>query len=173
MPKLDGILETAIHTKDMVRARASTRAYSGWSRFIATTDCLLMRWPDAMSSWSFASAPRDRPLSCPAGPFLVTVVMARCVWRFAIGRRTGSWETHLASREVAIEGRNDWERGGRSLYFPRSGRSPFGTGNAGTVVDLLGPRASRAHRPGSTSNLDVRSYRKKQDIEGLELGNVC
>jgi catechol 2,3-dioxygenase-like lactoylglutathione lyase family enzyme len=27
------------------------------------------------------------------------------------------WEAHLASRGVAIEGRNDWERGGRSIYF--------------------------------------------------------
>jgi catechol 2,3-dioxygenase-like lactoylglutathione lyase family enzyme len=37
---------------------------------------------------------------------------------FAIGRdELDRWETHLASRGVVIEGRNDWERGGRSIYF--------------------------------------------------------
>jgi len=37
---------------------------------------------------------------------------------FAIGKdELERWETHLVSRGVAIEGRNNWERGGRSLYF--------------------------------------------------------
>ena len=37
---------------------------------------------------------------------------------FAIGKdELDRWERHLASCGVAIEGRNDWERGGRSLYF--------------------------------------------------------
>jgi catechol 2,3-dioxygenase-like lactoylglutathione lyase family enzyme len=37
---------------------------------------------------------------------------------FAIGKdELARWEAHLASREVTIEGRNDWERGGHSIYF--------------------------------------------------------
>jgi catechol 2,3-dioxygenase-like lactoylglutathione lyase family enzyme len=37
---------------------------------------------------------------------------------FAIGKdELERWEAHLASRGVIIEGRNDWERGGRSIYF--------------------------------------------------------
>ena len=37
---------------------------------------------------------------------------------FAIGKdELDRWEAHLASRGVAIEGRNDWSRGGRSIYF--------------------------------------------------------
>jgi catechol 2,3-dioxygenase-like lactoylglutathione lyase family enzyme len=37
---------------------------------------------------------------------------------FAIGKDELSlWETHLASQGVVIEGRNDWERGGHSIYF--------------------------------------------------------
>jgi catechol 2,3-dioxygenase-like lactoylglutathione lyase family enzyme len=27
------------------------------------------------------------------------------------------WLAHLAAHGVAIEGRNDWQRGGRSVYF--------------------------------------------------------
>ena len=37
---------------------------------------------------------------------------------FAIGKdELDHWEAHLASRGVAIDGRNDWSRGGRSIYF--------------------------------------------------------
>jgi catechol 2,3-dioxygenase-like lactoylglutathione lyase family enzyme len=37
---------------------------------------------------------------------------------FAISKdELDRWEAHLASRGVDIEGRNHWERGGRSLYF--------------------------------------------------------
>ena len=37
---------------------------------------------------------------------------------FAISKdELDRWETHLAAHGVAIEGRNDWERGGRSVYF--------------------------------------------------------
>jgi hypothetical protein len=37
---------------------------------------------------------------------------------FAVGKdELDRWEAHLASRGVAIEGSNDWSRGGRSIYF--------------------------------------------------------
>ena len=71
MPKLDGILETAIYTEDMVRSRAFYEGVLG----------LLMRWPGTMCCWSFARAPRARPSPCPAGPFPVMAAMARCMWR--------------------------------------------------------------------------------------------
>ena len=41
MPKLDGILETAIHTEDIVRARAFYEGVLGLDRSIATTGCPL------------------------------------------------------------------------------------------------------------------------------------
>jgi catechol 2,3-dioxygenase-like lactoylglutathione lyase family enzyme len=37
---------------------------------------------------------------------------------FAIGKdELATWELHLASRGVAIEGATSWSRGGRSIYF--------------------------------------------------------
>ena len=41
-------------------------------------------------------------------------------WRVAFGVAIGKDEfdeTHLTLRGVAVEGRNDWEHGGRSIYF--------------------------------------------------------
>ncbi|MBV8851154.1 MAG: VOC family protein [Methylobacteriaceae bacterium] len=37
---------------------------------------------------------------------------------FAITAETlAAWERHLQSHEIAIEGRTDWPRGGKSIYF--------------------------------------------------------
>src|SRR5262249_24940521 len=118
MPKLDAILETAIHTEDMVRARAFYESVHG----------LKPIYSDNRLS-AYAGAGRD-----------VLLVFRKGTTKQAVGRGSGTipghggdgvlhvafavskdeldrWEAHLTSRGVAIEGRNDWERGGRSIYF--------------------------------------------------------
>ena len=140
MPKLDGILETTIHTEDMVRARAFYEGVLGWSRSTATVGCPLLRWPDAMSSWSFARALPSKPLSCPAGPLPATVVMACCMWHSPLVRTTRSLggTSHFPRRHNRSAQRlGTWWT---QHLFPRSGRSPFGTRNARIVVNILGAR---------------------------------
>lgn len=84
MPKLDGILETAIHTEDMLRARAFYEGVLGLEPIYSD---------NRLSAYEVAG-------------------------RDAVGKdELDRWEAHLASRGVAIEGRNDWSRGGRSIYF--------------------------------------------------------
>ena len=105
MPKLDGILETAIHTEDMARSRAFYEGVLGLEP-IATTGCLPMRWPAATSSWSFARAPRNSPWLCLAAPSPAMVVMARYMWllpsarmNLIVGRRTS---LHAASPSKGV-----------------------------------------------------------------------
>jgi hypothetical protein len=118
----------------------STRAYSGWSRYVylcgGRTQCPLGLSTKGTTGQTVVLPSGTIPGHGGDGVLHVA---------FAIGKdELDRWETHLTSRGVAIEGRNDWERGGRSLYF----RDPDGhlleTGDAGIVVDLLGTRASRA-----------------------------
>lgn len=118
MPKLDGILETAIHTEDMVRARAF---YEGVLE-------LEPIYSDNRLS-AYAVGGRDVLLIFRKGTTGQTVTLSsgtipghggdgRLHVAFAIGKEElGRWEAHLASRMVVIEGRNNWERGGRSIYF--------------------------------------------------------
>lgn len=118
MPKLDGILETAIHTKDMVRARAFYEDVLGLEPIYSVNRLT-----------AYAVAGRDVLLVFCKGTTGQTVVLPSGTIpghggdgvlhvAFAIGKdELDRWETHLASCGVAIEGRNDWERGGRSLYF--------------------------------------------------------
>ncbi|HTS42444.1 MAG TPA: VOC family protein [Xanthobacteraceae bacterium] len=118
MPKLDGILETALYTDDMERARAfyedklgltaiftdnRLRAYS-----VADRDVLLI-FKRGSARETTAMPGGIIPGHDGAGPLHVA---------FAIGAdELARWEQHLAARGVAIEGRTDWKRGGRSLYF--------------------------------------------------------
>jgi catechol 2,3-dioxygenase-like lactoylglutathione lyase family enzyme len=118
MPKLDGILETAIHTDDMARSRAFYEGVLGLEPIYSD---------DRLSA--YAVARRDVLLVFRKGAATQTVTLpggtipghggdGALHVAFAIGKdELERWEAHLASRGVAIEGRNDWERGGRSIYF--------------------------------------------------------
>jgi catechol 2,3-dioxygenase-like lactoylglutathione lyase family enzyme len=118
MPKLDGILETAIHTEDMVRARAFYEGVLGLEPIyidnrlsayaVGGRDVLLV----------FRKGTTGQTVTLPGGTIPGHGGDGTLHVAFAIGKEElGRWEAHLASCRVVIEGRNDWERGGRSLYF--------------------------------------------------------
>lgn len=118
MPKLDGILETALYTDDMERARAfyedvlelkaifadnRLRAYDVAGRSVL----LIFRRGAATKTVTIPGG--TIPGHDGAGPLHVA---------FAIGKdELAGWEQHLQARDVAIEGTTDWSRGGRSIYF--------------------------------------------------------
>jgi catechol 2,3-dioxygenase-like lactoylglutathione lyase family enzyme len=118
MPKLDGILETALYTDDMARAQAfyedvlglqpifndaRLRAYGVASRSV------LLIFRRGSSTHATTMPGGTIPGHDGAGPLHVA---------FAVGKdELDEWEEHLASRGVAIESTTSWSRGGRSIYF--------------------------------------------------------
>ncbi|MGA8934315.1 MAG: VOC family protein [Pseudolabrys sp.] len=118
MPKLDGILETAIHTEDMARSRAFYEGVFGLQPIysddrlsayaVAGRDVLLV----------FRKGKTGQTVTLPSGTIPGHGGDGALHVAFAIAKdELDRWEAHLASHGVAIEGRNDWERGGRSIYF--------------------------------------------------------
>jgi catechol 2,3-dioxygenase-like lactoylglutathione lyase family enzyme len=118
MPKLDGIVETAIHTQDMTRARAfyghvlglepihSDDRLSAYA--VGGRDVLLV----------FRKGATGETVTLPSGTIPGHGGDGTLHVAFAIGKdELEHWETHLASYGVVIEGRNVWARGGRSIYF--------------------------------------------------------
>jgi catechol 2,3-dioxygenase-like lactoylglutathione lyase family enzyme len=118
MPKLDGILETALYTDDMERARAfyedvlelkpifSDSRLSAYG--VAGRDVLLI-FKRGAAKETVTMPGGTIPGHDGAGPLHIA---------FAIGKdELEAWEKHLASRGVAIEGATSWSRGGRSIYF--------------------------------------------------------
>jgi catechol 2,3-dioxygenase-like lactoylglutathione lyase family enzyme len=118
MPKLNGILETALYTDDMARARAFYEGVLSLKPIF--TDNRLC---------AYGVAERDVLLVFRRGSARETTMMPGGVIpghdgsgplhvAFAIARDDlESWEQQLISRGVAIEGHTDWKRGGRSIYF--------------------------------------------------------
>ncbi len=118
MPKLNGILETALYTDDMERARAFyenvlqlTMIYSDGrlcAYSVADRDVLLIfRRGSARETTSMPGG--VIPGHDGAGPLHLAFAIARDEF--------GRWEERLKAHGVEIEGYTNWKRGGRSMYF--------------------------------------------------------
>ncbi len=118
MPALDGILETALYTDDMERARAF---YEGVlelkpifedKRLVAygvAERSVLLIFPRGAATETVRFPGGTIPGHDGAGPLHIA---------FAVGTdELKRWEDHFAARGVAIEGETRWSRGGRSIYF--------------------------------------------------------
>src|SRR5262249_16110556 len=118
MPKLDGILETAIHTTDMPRSRAvyegvleltPIHSDEGLSAYgVAGRDVLLV----------FRKGATAKTVTLPGGTIPGHGGDGALHVAFAIAKdELDHWEAHLAECGIVVEGRNNWERGGRSIFF--------------------------------------------------------
>ena len=118
MPKLDGILETAIHTEDMVRARAFYEGVLGLEPIYNDNRLSAYAVAGRNVLLVFRKGTTGQTVTLPGGTIPGRGGDGTLHVAFAIGKdELERWETHLVSRGVAIEGSNNWERGGRSLYF--------------------------------------------------------
>ena len=117
-PMLDGILETALYTDDMARARAFYEGTLGLQPIfedkrltaygVAGRDVLLIFQRGAATE-TVTMPGGTIPGHDGAGPLHIA---------FRVGKdELAAWEEHLAARGVAIEGETNWSRGGRSVYF--------------------------------------------------------
>ena len=118
MPKLDGILETALYVDDMAQARAFYEGVLGLTPIfedkrltayeVAGRDVLLL-FRRGGSTQTVTMPGGTIPGHDGAGPLHIA---------FAIGKHEeAAWRDKLGSHGVAIEGETTWSRGGRSLYF--------------------------------------------------------
>ena len=117
MPKLDRVLETALYVDDLDRAAAfyaelfelaplyadeRLRAFA-----VGSSALLLFRRGASLETITMPGG--TIPPHDGTGPLHVA---------FAIGAdELAPWEERLRDHGVAVEGRTDWPRGGRSIYF--------------------------------------------------------
>jgi catechol 2,3-dioxygenase-like lactoylglutathione lyase family enzyme len=118
MPRLDGVLETALYADDLERAQ----------RFYADILGLHPLFRDSRMC-AFSVGGRNVLLVFQRGASLQTVRMKGGTIpphdgsgpvhvAFAVGKdELPDWEERLRSRGIDIEGRTDWPRGGHSVYF--------------------------------------------------------
>lgn len=120
MPRLDGVLETALYVTDMVRARNFFEEVMGLSAFTADqrmtaydagggTVLLLFLEGGTKETVVLPDEMGTIPPHDGSGPTHLA---------FAVSTEAlAEWERHLAGHGVEIEGQTHWPRGGRSIYF--------------------------------------------------------
>jgi catechol 2,3-dioxygenase-like lactoylglutathione lyase family enzyme len=118
MPKLDGVLETALYTDDMARAKAFYEGVlelhpifsdSRLTAYGVAAGSVLLIFKRGAATATVTMPGGTIPGHDGAGPLHVA---------FAIGaQELVTWEKHLAARGLAVEGETKWSRGGRSIYF--------------------------------------------------------
>ncbi|HEX4413277.1 MAG TPA: VOC family protein [Lacipirellulaceae bacterium] len=131
MPKVSGILETALYVKDVAASAAFYRRLFGFrvllesDRLIALNvagkDVLLI-FSEGTTKASFATPGGVIPGHNGAGPT-----------HFALSISSDDvdpWRKRLASQAIPIESEVEWEGGAHSIYF----RDPDGT-----LVELITP----------------------------------
>jgi catechol 2,3-dioxygenase-like lactoylglutathione lyase family enzyme len=118
MPKLDGLLETALYVEDLDRAARfyedvlGLAALTGDNRFkaydIARRSVLLL----------FRQGATLETVQLPGGTIPPHDGHGPVHVAFAVSAEDlPAWEERLVERGVAIEGRTRWQRGGESIYF--------------------------------------------------------
>lgn len=117
MPKLDRVLETALYVDDLDRAAAfyaelfdlaSLYADERLRAFaVGTSVLLLFRRGASLQTMTMPGG--TIPPHDGSGPLHVAFAIA--------ADELAPWEERLRDRGIAIEGRTDWQRGGRSIYF--------------------------------------------------------
>jgi len=118
LPKLAGVIETALYVDDLDRARSfyeevlGLAALTSDSRFLAfdvggRSVLLLFRRGSTLESLHLPGG--TIPPHDGSGPIHTAFAISAA--------ELAAWEKRLAEHNVAIEGRTDWPRGGKSVYF--------------------------------------------------------
>ena len=118
MPKLDGVLETALYTDDMVRARAFYEDVLGLKPIFSDNRLCAYGVAERSVLLIFRRGSATQTVTMPGGTIPGHDGAGPLHVAFAIGKdELARWEQHLAARGVAIEGATNWSRGGKSIYF--------------------------------------------------------
>ncbi len=118
MTTLNGILETAVYVDDMARAQAFYEEVMGLKPMFQ--DRRLTAYDVAGRSvlLVFKRGASLEPAVLPGGTIPAHDGAGPLHLAFATGAdQLAAWEERLKANRVEIEGRTDWPRGGKSIYF--------------------------------------------------------
>jgi catechol 2,3-dioxygenase-like lactoylglutathione lyase family enzyme len=118
LPKLSGVLETALYVDDLDRARAFYEGVLGLAALTSDSRFLAFDVGGRSVLLLFRRGATLETLYLPGGTIPPHDGNGPLHMAFAItAAELPAWEKRLGEHNVAIEGRTDWPRGGRSVYF--------------------------------------------------------
>ena len=118
MPKLSGVIETALYVDDLDRARAFYAEVLGLAPLTNDSRFLAFDVGGRSVLLLFRRGSTLEPVHLPGGTIPPHDGKGPIHAAFAIAAdELPAWERRLGEHGVAIEGRTDWPRGGKSIYF--------------------------------------------------------
>jgi catechol 2,3-dioxygenase-like lactoylglutathione lyase family enzyme len=118
MPRLAGILETALYVDDLDRARRFYEDVLGLKPVFADQRLCAFEVAEASVLLLFPRGKTLKTVVMPGGTIPPHDGHGPLHIAFAIGKdELAAWEARLAAHAVTIEGRTEWPRGGTSIYF--------------------------------------------------------
>jgi catechol 2,3-dioxygenase-like lactoylglutathione lyase family enzyme len=118
MPRLNGILETAVYVDDMERAKRFYEDIMGLSPMFADNRLTAYDVAGRSVLLVFQRGGSVNAAKLPGGTIPGHDGSGPLHYAFAVGAdELAAWEERLRERGVEIEGRVDWPRGGKSIYF--------------------------------------------------------
>ena len=118
MPKLSGVIETALYVDDLDRARAFYTDVLGLAPLTSDSRFLAFDVGGRNVLLLFRRGATLETVHLPGGTIPPHDGNGPIHAAFAIAAdELPAWERRLGEHDVAIEGRTDWPRGGKSIYF--------------------------------------------------------
>ncbi|QFU15759.1 VOC family protein [Microvirga thermotolerans] len=118
MPKLNGVLETALYVEDMPRARAFYENVLGLSPIFSDDRLCAFDVAGRSVLLLFRRGASLEPIVMPGGTIPPHDGSGRQHIALAVSAEDlDAWEARLGEHGIAVEGRTAWNRGGRSIYF--------------------------------------------------------
>jgi catechol-2,3-dioxygenase len=118
VPRLTGVLETALYVENLARARAFYQRLMGFELFFEDARMVALGVPAGAVLLLFRRGASVADVSMPGGTIPGHDASGKIHVAFAIPRgELANWEAHLQASGVALTSRMMWPRGGTSLYF--------------------------------------------------------
>ena len=118
MPKLSGVIETALYVNDIEPARAFYEDVLGLARLTSDSRFLAFDVGGRSVLLLFQRGATLETVHLPGGTIPPHDGSGAIHVAFSItAAELPAWEKQLAEHKVTIEGRTDWPRGGHSVYF--------------------------------------------------------
>lgn len=118
MPTLSGVIETALYVDELDRARAFYEEVLGLQTLTADSRFVAFDVGGRSVLLLFLRGSTPETIKLPGGTIPPHDGSGPVHMAFAIpARELPVWEQSLSEHDVAIEGRTNWPRGGKSIYF--------------------------------------------------------
>jgi len=118
MPRLAGVLETAVYAADLPRSVRFYRDVLGLSQMSGDDRFAAFAVAPGQVFLVFLKGSTLGPVRLPGGVIPPHDAAGSIHFAFAVAaEELPAWERHLEEHGVAVEGRVAWPGGGRSVYF--------------------------------------------------------